>query len=130
MHGCTMNLMTALRLPALAMILAPAGALAQPAPEPIAPLYYGHGPWHMMWGYDSGWWMFAMMLLFFLVFAAVMIVIARGAMGYGGHRAAMWDRFSGDARGSALQILNERFARGEIEREDYLERKAALLGER
>jgi putative membrane protein len=128
-----MNFTTALRLPALPMILASGQALAQQAPGPTAPPYYGYGPWHMMWGYDSGWWMFAMMLLFFLIFAAVMVVITRGAMGQGGprgHRGAMWDRASSDARSSALQILNERFARGEIQREEYQDRKAALLGER
>jgi hypothetical protein len=32
-----------------------------------------------------------------------------------------------DSTQSALQILNERYAKGEIERQDYEERKAGIL---
>jgi uncharacterized membrane protein len=32
-----------------------------------------------------------------------------------------------DATTSALQILNERFAKGEIKREEYEEKKSAIL---
>jgi len=127
-----MNLTSPLWLLALATALAPAPAFAQATPEPQAPPSYGYGPWHMMWGYDSGWWMFAMMLLFLLVFAAIMILITRTVSGPGrhvGYPSAMWDRSSSDAKSSALQILNERFARGEIQREEYQDRKAALLRE-
>jgi len=33
----------------------------------------------------------------------------------------------GDPTYSALQILNERFARGEIQKQEYEEKKAAIL---
>jgi uncharacterized membrane protein len=33
----------------------------------------------------------------------------------------------GDPTYSALQILNERFAKGEIQKQEYEERKAAIL---
>jgi uncharacterized membrane protein len=36
----------------------------------------------------------------------------------------MW---GGDPSHSALQILNERYARGEIQKDEYTEKKAAIL---
>jgi hypothetical protein len=42
-----------------------------------------------------------------------------------GHLDGNWG-----ARSSGLRLLEERYARGEISREEFLERKAVLLGER
>ena len=39
----------------------------------------------------------------------------------------MMDQTSGDPAHSALQILNERFARGEIQKDEFMEKKTALL---
>ncbi len=111
-------------LPLLALntLIAPLQAIAQTQQQPTAPQnYYGPGPWHMMWG----WGMFPMMLLFFILFFVVMFFFARACMG-GMHRwgpSHPW----GDPTHSALQILNERFAKGEIQKEEYNERKAAIL---
>ena len=81
-----------------------------------------------MWSDGFGWpfwWMFPMMMLFFLIVCAVMFFFVRGMwMGsshHGGPRT--WN----DPNQSALQILNERFARGEIQKEEYGERKATML---
>ncbi len=131
-----MKNLTALRLLPFTMLVAPLQAMAQQAQEPIVrPPYYGYGPWHM--GYAGGapfWWMFPMMLLFFLVVCGVIFLFARGSFGHGGHfYGPHWhapDRFPGDPSRSALQILNERFARGEIQKEEYEEKKAALLSGR
>jgi uncharacterized membrane protein len=41
-----------------------------------------------------------------------------------------WSSPSGDPTHSALQILNERFARGEIPKQEYEEKKAAILSGR
>ena len=107
-------------LPMLAFsaLIAPLQAIAQ---QPTAPPqnYYWPGPWHMMWG------MFPMMVLFLILVCVVVFFFARGCMG-GMHRwgpSQSW----GDPTHSALQILNERFAKGEIQKEEYNERKAAIL---
>jgi putative membrane protein len=129
-----MKKLTVLPLLTLAVLCAPLQAIAQQAQKPITPPpYYGFEPWYM-WGYAGGspfWWMFAMMMVFFLVVCGVMFLFARSSFGHGGHLyGAHWhvpDRSSGDASRSALQILNERFARGEIQMEEYSEKKTALL---
>jgi putative membrane protein len=100
-------------------------AIAQAQQQPTAPPqnYYWPGPGHMMWGF--GWGMFPMMLLFFVLFCIVAFFFVRGCMG-GTHRwgpSHPW----GDPTHSGLQILNERFAKGEIQKEEYNERKAAIL---
>jgi putative membrane protein len=129
-----MKLMT-LRLTLFALAYAPLQAIAEEVQVPTTPpSYYGYGPWHM-WAYGGAWhfWlMVPMMIFFFLLLCAVLFIFARGAFGhwgspfYGGP-GHMPDRFSGDATRSALQILNERFARGEIQKEEYAEKKVALL---
>lgn len=129
-----MNNLTALRLLPFTMLVPPLQAIAQQAQEPVRPTpYYGYGPMHM-WSYADGWpfwWMFPMMLLFFLVVGGAIFLFVRGSFGHGGHLYAPHghgpDRFSGDLSGAALQILNERFARGEIQKEEYMEKKSALL---
>jgi uncharacterized membrane protein len=62
-----------------------------------------------------------MMLFMIVVFAAIFFVV-RGARGEGSHR---WG--PPGASHSALQILSERFARGEIQRDEYEEKRAAIL---
>jgi putative membrane protein len=122
-----------LRLLMFMVAYAPLQTIAQQAQETTPPAYYGPGPWHMG-AYDGGWhfwWMFPMVIFFFVV-CGIMLMFARSAFGYGGpfrgdHGWHIRDRFSGDATRSALEILNERFARGEIQKEEYAEKKAALL---
>jgi putative membrane protein len=83
-----------------------------------------------MWGDGYGWpfWgMFPMMLLFFLVVGAAIFFFAHGACA---HRMHHWGSPSpgwGDPTHSALQILNERFARGEIQKDEYGDKKTAIL---
>ncbi len=117
--------LSALPLLAFGMLIAPLQAIAQTQQQPTAPSqnYYWPGPAHMMWGF--GWGMFPMMLLFLILFCIVAFFFARACMG-GMHRwgpSHSW----GDPTHSALQILNERFAKGEIQKEEYNERKAAIL---
>jgi putative membrane protein len=84
-----------------------------------------------MWGDGYGWhfwWMFPLMMLCMIVIFAVIFFLARGFYAHGGHH---WGRppqmWGGDPSHSALQILNERYARGEIQKDEYTEKKAAIL---
>ena len=74
----------------------------------------------MMWGGGSGWFMGPfMMLLFLLVVVAVVVLVVRWLGGSGG--------LPGTVQGSnARRILEERFARGEIDEEEFRRRKQAL----
>jgi putative membrane protein len=105
----------------------------QPAPTPQAPPVYWHGPWHM-WGDGPGWhfwWMGPVMMLVMLLFCATILYFLFGRHSWGGPQqwgppARMMDRMWGPNH-SALQILGERYARGEIQKDEYEEKKAALL---
>jgi len=108
-------------------------AQTAPAAPPNAPYYYGPGPWHM-WGHGYGWhfgWFFP--LFMFLLMILVCVALARllfGRRHFGGMPGHMMYRRwgdGGDPSRSALQILNERFARGEIQKSEYEEKKAAIL---
>jgi putative membrane protein len=71
----------------------------------------------MMYGWDygaGGWWMVvAMAIVAIVIVASVWLVVYRQGPGRG-------------ARSSAEEILRERFARGEITREQFEDAKAAL----
>lgn len=74
--------------------------------------------WHMGWG--GGWgfgWIFP---LFMFVFFALCVFFMVGRHGRS-HRS------EGAPTGSALRILSERYARGEIGKDEYEEKKATLL---
>ena len=84
------------------------------------------------WGF---WWMMPlMMLFFFLVCAAcIWIFFGRRASGAPHHWGPLWhtmNRPGSDPTHSALKILNERFARGDIDKADYEERRATILASR
>ena len=80
---------------------------------PVADTWGMHG--------DVGWgWMLSMMVMMVLIWGAIIFVVVwlvRGA-------------FSGQQRGrneSPLEILERRFAEGDISREDYEARREALV---
>jgi len=132
-------------LPLLAsiMFIRPMQAIAQQAaPQPpqdyVPPHgYFAHGPWDM-WHYGYGWhfwWMFPLMILFFLlIFGAVAYFAHRlgcyRGMHHWGPPSHSMNRPWGDPAYSALQILNERFARGEINKDELAEKRAAILSDR
>jgi putative membrane protein len=102
---------------ALFMLLYPFAAVAQQTQSP--PEWGYPGPWHMMmWGSGWGfWWIFPLFMLFMIVMCVLFMMRAPW-----GHRHS-----DADATTSALQVLNERFAKSEIKKEEYEEKKAAIL---
>jgi putative membrane protein len=81
----------------------------------------------MMWGYGYGWWpgMIAMSLSF-LFFVALLAVLSWALVRWLGGRPLT----SGPSAGpSALEILRQRYARGEIDTATYEEMRQRLAGE-
>lgn len=94
---------------------------------PVGPRNFGPDADGMMGGdmdgmMDGGmWFWFAWSVLFFIVLAAVVIAstfVIRGMWGRGGGAGASGSR--------ALDILKERYARGEIDRDEFEERRRML----
>lgn len=77
-----------------------------------------HGP-HMMW--ESGWMFFGplMMVAFIAVIVVVVVLLLRWLSDHRpGSRTA--------SESKAIDILKERYARGEIDKEEYEERRQTL----
>ena len=91
-------------------------------------MMWGYGPdWGMMggpWGGYGGWGPIGMILwivILALVIAAVVWFVR--AMTHPGHQLPIVGR-----RSSGLDVLEERYARGEIKRDEYLEKKHDIGG--
>ena len=134
--------LSAVALPACIALLTPLQAVAQQTQPPNTPpspeWYWRPGPWHM-WGDGYGWqfwWMGPLMMLFILIvcIAVLYFLFARhSSAGMSHHWGPPWhtgDRMWSPPTHSALQILNERFARGEIQKDEYEDKKATILSGR
>ena len=106
------------------------------AGDPVTPQPQAWPWWHEAPGH-SFWWIFP--LLFFVMMIVMFIfMMRRGGMG------CMWrdrmtdrpesrdamKRYSSEESESALEILDKRYARGEIEKQEYEEKKAAITRSR
>lgn len=81
-------------------------------------------PGYHMWGSGMGWFMGPIMMLVFLgLAAAVVAIIIRWVFGAGGASSSSEPL---DQNQNPLDILNERFAKGEIDKKEFEERKKVL----
>jgi len=105
----------------------------QQAPGLQQPPWGWPGPWHMWhdgWGF---WWICPLiMFIVFIICAAIFLFSRRSSVG-SHHWQPPWQRMDrpghvgGERADSALKILNERFARSEIQKLEYEEKKTAIL---
>jgi putative membrane protein len=68
----------------------------------------------------DGWWIFGGLgvAAFWIAVIALIVVLLRAGAA----------RPGGTGRGSALEVLEQRYARGEIDRDEFVERRAVLTG--
>ena len=102
----------------LLSVLTPAFALAQ---QPQQGPYYGPHMWNGGWG---GWFFGPIMMIVFIAVAVVVVVLLVRWLGGPGHGGA----HLGPPGKTPMDILKERFARGEIDKEEFEERRR-ILGE-
>lgn len=101
---------------ALLVAISPALALAQAA-QSTPYDWRDWGPWHM-WGGWGFWWIFPLLMFIFMITLCVFFM-ARMPWGH--------SHLRGDHASSALQILSERFAKGEISKEEFEEKRSILV---
>jgi putative membrane protein len=85
------------------------------------------------WGHDWGGGSGALMVIVMIAVVALIVVgvilLVRGLSRHGhGQPGAPQGPPPGAGSSGALQVLEERYARGEIQREEFLQRKQDLLG--
>lgn len=79
----------------------------------------------MGWGFGWGWHWLGM-LLFWLIPLLIVIVLAGAAIKYFFAGATRSSGVAREERNRALDVLEERYARGEINRDEYLQKRDDL----
>ncbi len=85
-----------------------------------------NGPFGMMDGWGGGGWLwpfhFIIPLLFLALIVTVVVWLVRYSIGWGDLPPRS------ERRPPGIDVLEERYARGEINRDEYLEKKRDILG--
>ncbi len=100
----------------LGLFLAAGSVVAASAQQPTGPYYGPH-----MW---NGWWMFFGPLTMIVSIAAIVVVVVLIIRWLGGPGHITTPQQPGGK--TPLDILKERFARGEIDKEEFNERRRVL----
>ena len=82
-----------------------------------------YGQYPMMMGYDGSGWHggVGFHLFFWVVFLAIVIAVGVALVRY------LWRAgLGGESRAGAVALLDERYAKGEIQRDEYLQKKKDL----
>lgn len=95
------------------------GAISVFSLSPTASAYHMGETYHHGWngGMGGGWFGFGMMFLWVLVLVAVVVAFVYWAFGKGK---------SDESESNAMEILRERYARGDIDEEEFRERRRSL----
>ncbi len=80
--------------------------------------YSGYNPMMSGWGFGFGW-VFQMVFGILIAVAIIVLIVWIVKNARYGHRGTRYG-------GNALDILNERYAKGEIDRKEYEEKKKDL----
>lgn len=92
--------------------------------QPTGPGTGGYGPGYgMMGGYGYGFG-----LIHMVIWAVVLIAIIVGVVWMVRSMTASHAHYPSQRRSAGLDVLEERYARGEVNREEYLQRKKDILG--
>jgi putative membrane protein len=83
--------------------------------------YYGCGPGMMGWWGPMSWFGPLGMILFWVLLIIAIVLLVRGI-----RTSRASGNVGGPAAESAMDILKKRYARGEINKEEFLEKKKAL----